>query len=241
MSLRNDPFLGIPSGQRTRIKICGITCPEDAWWAVEVGVDAIGINFHPASPRCVSVDVARQIVTSIPPGVEVFALFVDRTADDVHRLAHETGIFSIQLHGTEEPEVVAALAPLRVLRAATWKNPQSTGRIQAYIERCQQLGNLPVGLLLDTHRENVPGGTGVTWDWQQARDVRFPLPVYLAGGLNPDNVAAAISALRPFGVDVASGVESKPGRKDRQRLRAFAAAVRTIDEQIHERGTTSNG
>lgn len=216
---------------RTKVKICGVTRVEDAALACKLGADAIGLNFYPPSPRCLNSEQARQIVETLPPFVESVAVFVDARVKEMLRIVDSAGIAAIQLHGNETPQVVADLAPRRVLRAFRWKGTQTGDEITQFVHACEQLGHRPAGLLIDAFSKDAPGGTGEQWDWSQAVLLQLGLPLILAGGLRPDNVAAAISQLRPFAVDVASGVESAPGIKDRSKMQEFFASVCAADRK----------
>ena len=207
---------------RLFVKICGITRPEDGLAAAEAGADAIGLVFWPRSPRCVGVEEARSIAKALPPSLVRVGVFVDAPREEMVRVADSVGLDLLQLHGGESPETVFDL-PRRALKAIR------VGEDFAPAEALRYEGRA-AGLLLDTRAAEAPGGTGRTFDWSLARAVtaraRF---VLLAGGLTPDNVASAIAAGRPHGVDVSSGVESAPGRKDHARVRAFVAAVRAAE------------
>lgn len=198
----------------TRIKMCGITSVEDAHLVVEAGADAIGVIFWPRSVRAVDVARARAITRDLPPLVAVVGVFVDETPDVVRGIADEVGLSAVQLHGRERPEDWARF-PRPVLKALPVEqyetSPWRTAR---------------AGLLVDAHDPVTIGGTGRTVDWEQARAIAATRPLVLAGGLTPDNVAEAVAMVRPWGVDVASGVERAPGVKDADRVRAFVQAVR---------------
>jgi len=205
---------------RVTVKICGITSVEDARTAVAAGADAIGFVFWPKSPRAVDVPTARAIASTLPPFVLRVGVFVDATPEEMRRIADEVGLDVVQLHGDESPEVVAR-APRRAVKAVRVGpgfRPQDALRYDG----------AAAGLLLDTRvDEGAPGGTGRTFDWSAVRPVREGTSfLFLAGGLTPDNVREAIAAVRPDGVDVSSGVESAPGRKDPAKVRAFMDAVR---------------
>lgn len=217
------------SGLRTRVKICGVTRPVDAVAAARCGADAIGLNFVPRSPRALGVDAAAQIVSQLPPLVDSVAVFVDLAPERMREILVRTGIGVAQLHGDEPPEAVASLAPWRVLKAFRWQPAESDARIEAYLNGCRDFGRMPSGLMLDTYRPGIAGGTGETWNWSQAAGWAARLPLVLAGGLNPENVADAIRHVRPFAVDVASGVESSPGIKDAEKMRRFLEQVREAD------------
>lgn len=209
----------------TRIKICGITRVDDAQAAAALGVDLIGLNFVPDSPRVVSLEQARTIATNVKQKVGVVGVFVNEPAESLRAKATAVGLETIQLHGDEPAEWVAALAPFPVLKAFRWRGPETLEAIEGFLEACRKCGRLPAGLLLDSYRPGQAGGTGETWDWAEAT-VAWDLPWYLAGGLRPENVAQAVARLRPTGVDVAGGVEQAPGVKDHGLLTRFVAAVR---------------
>lgn len=217
--------------RKTKIKICGITRPADAALAIQLGADAVGLNFYPRSSRFVSREAASVIVDAVDQRAEAIGVFVNATIEEMKATVQETGIRVVQLHGDEPAEYVAELAPLDVVRAFRWKDRSSAGPILDSLERCRRLGRLPTALLLDTHRQGVPGGTGSAWTWDEAKEFAAPVNVYLAGGLTPENVATAIRTLRPYAVDVAGGVESAPGLKDEGKMRSFVAAVRSADAQ----------
>ena len=205
------------------IKVCGIRDTATARSVAACGVDAIGLNFHPPSPRFVAVDVAREIVAGLPRAVEPVGLFVNHSAVEIRDIAAHCGLRTIQLHGDEPPEFLAELREFRLLRAFR-VNHAGLVEMARYLERCQSLGCLPWGCLLDAKVEGAYGGTGHVAPWDLiARDYRradWP-PLILAGGLGPDNVQQGIAATAPWGVDVASGVETSPGVKDALRLRTF--------------------
>ena len=218
---------------RVRIKVCGITRQGDATEAVAAGVDALGLNFHPPSPRAISLDRAREIVAALPPLVTTVGVFVDLSVERIREVVEATGISTVQLHGKEPAEFVARLAPLPVIRALRWPGAtEGAALLDALHADCLAAGGLPAALLIDSRHETLAGGTGEKWNWSEAAPARFPRPILLAGGLNPDNVATAVRTLRPFAVDVASGVESAPGIKDAEKIRSFVAAVRQAEAEI---------
>jgi phosphoribosylanthranilate isomerase len=203
------------------VKVCGITSADDAQAAVAAGADAIGFVFWPKSPRAVDASTARAIAARVPPFVLRVGVFVDAPTEEMRGIADEVGLDMVQLHGNEPPEAVAH-APRRAVKAV---------RVGAGFrpEDALRYDGAAAGLLLDTRvdGEDLPGGTGRTFDWSLVRRVREGTSfLVLAGGLNPDNVADAIAAVRPDAVDVSSGVESSPGRKDPAKVRAFVEAVR---------------
>lgn len=199
-----------------RVKICGVTTVADALACVDLGADALGVNFWSKSKRRCELDEARRIAAAVGARARVVAVFVDAERDEIERVLSETGIGWAQLHGSEPHELVAALAP-RVIKAVHVNDEASAALALEW----------PAGeLLVDASLPDLPGGTGTTCDWTLAARVARERPVWLAGGLDPENVARAIEVVRPFGVDVASGVERSPGVKDLARVRAFIEAVR---------------
>ncbi len=193
-----------------RVKICGITRLEDALAAVRLGADALGFNFWPRSRRYVTPEAARAIVARLPPLVTSVGVFVDPTRDEVLRAADIARIQVAQLHGDESPGFCASL-PLPVLKAVRVKDARSLVALVSYEV---------AGFLLDSESAGY-GGSGAAFDWALVADVAAELPVVLAGGLGPDNVAEAVRAVRPWAVDVASGVESAPGVKDAVKMERF--------------------
>ncbi len=211
-----------------RIKICGITRVEDAQVAAEAGADACGLNFYAKSPRCVSVSAAAEICRHLPPSVVRVGVFVNAPVAEVIETFDRLALHLIQLHGDEPPEYLGQLGPRPVIRAFRM-GPGGLDSIEPYLVRCEALGTLPRMVLADAYRRGQYGGTGQEADWQAlARYPALPwkLPLVLAGGLHPDNVAEAIRRVRPAAVDTASGVEESPGRKSAQAVRQFVAAAR---------------
>ncbi len=194
-----------------KVKICGITNIEDALHAAACGADALGLVFYAQSSRVVSPDQARKIVAALPPLVTTVGLFVNEAPEKIRELVDYCGLDVIQLHGDEGPDQ-CLYPPRRVLKALRLKGEQSLIRLEDY-----QVS----ALLLDAWRPDSYGGTGHVCDWQLAAPVAARRRVILAGGLTPENVAEAIRLVRPYGVDVSSGVESAPGRKDPDRVAAF--------------------
>lgn len=206
---------------RVRTKICGITRPEDALAAAELGADAIGFVFWPRSPRHVTPAQAAAIIRRLPPLVTTVGLFVDPTNDEV-TAAVEAGCDLLQFHGEETPaRCERSSRPwIKALRVS----PSLDLRAEA-----QRFAGAR-GLLLDAYVEGVPGGTGSRFDWNLVPH-DMPLPVILAGGLTPENVGDAIRAVRPWAVDVSGGVEAAKGIKDRARMAAFIEGARRVSEQ----------
>lgn len=211
-----------------RIKICGITNVTDALAAAAAGADAVGLNFYAGSPRCVAPDAAKEIAATLPDGVARVGVFVNADVQAIIEICDRLALTYVQLHGDEPAELVAQLAPRAVIKAFRLRDTDRTP-INAFLAECKKIDAMPTGLLLDAHVSGHYGGTGATADWLGARAVTewlAPLPVLLAGGLTPDNVAAAVAAARPWGVDTASGVEISPGHKDQAKMQQFAAAAR---------------
>lgn len=203
---------------RVRVKICGITTPEDGLLAARAGADAIGLVFWPKSPRHVDHETARAITAAVPPMVLRVGVFVDPPAATVAKAVEAAGLDVIQLHGSEPPEFLSGL-PRRAVKAIR-VGPGFD------VEAALRYDGPAAGLLLDTQVPRVPGGSGETFDWSLVQELR-PRASYLilAGGLTPENVGRAIRAVRPDAVDVSSGVERAPGQKDADKVRAFMKAV----------------
>ncbi len=211
-----------------RIKICGITSVDDALLVARAGADAVGLNFYPSSHRCISFDAARKIVAALPKEIVKVGVFVNAPPADVCRTYTDLALDLIQLHGDEPPEYLAQLGNRPVMRAFRVK-PGNLHPITEYLACCRGLQAGPKLSLIDSLIPGEYGGTGKTVDWSTARQYAaqpgLP-PLVLAGGLTPDNVAEAIAAVRPAAVDVASGVESSPGRKDPAAVEAFVRAAK---------------
>jgi phosphoribosylanthranilate isomerase len=207
----------------TRTKICGITRVEDALAAVHSGADAIGLVFYQRSPRHVSIAQARQLADALPPFVSTVGLFVDADAAFVREVLASVPLDLLQFHGDETAQYCAQFSR-PYLKAI---------RVKAGIDllQCGSDFRSAKGLLLDAHVEGVPGGTGTAFDWTLIPG-QLPLPVILSGGLDAENVAAAIKQVRPYAVDVSSGVESSKGIKDTAKLAAFINEVKQIDLQL---------
>jgi phosphoribosylanthranilate isomerase len=205
----------------TRVKVCGIRRPEDARLAVELGASALGFIFWPSSPRFVEPDRARAIVEGLPPFVASVGVFVDQPIEDVKRVASTLKLSVVQLHGREAAGDYA-LGGWTIVKAIS---------VGADTQAESAVSQVPrdVGVLLDAHDPVRKGGTGRTIDWTIASRLARIRPVILSGGLNADNVRQAIDTVRPHAVDVSSGVESGPGVKDADKLRAFFAAVSGFD------------
>ncbi len=203
-----------------KVKICGITNLEDALTAVDAGADALGFVFFKESPRHIFPEEAAAIIRHLPPFVQTIGLFVNDTLENVNDTANRCGLDIIQLHGEEPPEYCDQVTR-RVIKAfrvrdITCLEPMSTYRVAAF--------------LLDAWSPSAHGGTGITFNWEIAACAAQSSRIILAGGLSSGNVAAAIEQVHPYGVDVSSGVESAPGRKDAYKLREF---IRRAKEAAH--------
>jgi phosphoribosylanthranilate isomerase len=199
-----------------RVKFCGVTRIEDAREAVRLGAWAIGLNHWPQSGRYCEPAVAAQISAELRRQTLVTGVFVNATLDEVARAVEDESLAMVQLHGDEGPDfcrAVAARTGAKVIKAIRVRSTAEIQAAQAYRTDFH---------LFDAHRPGRPGGTGETFDWELIRDRPSEIPAILAGGLKPDNVAAAIDVVHPYAVDVSSGVESAPGIKDPRLMTAFA-------------------
>ena len=208
-----------------RVKICGITNVEDALLACELGADAIGLNFYDKSPRCISPFAASKIIQKLPPFVAPVGVFVNWQAAPVTTLAKALALSAAQLHGDEPPKMVSEIAKrVSVIKAL------HLGKGSALPPFAKYRG--ATAFLLDAPHSGQYGGTGHTTDWSLASTAAKSHRILFAGGLTPENVAEAIQAVRPYAVDVTSGVEAKPGKKDPAKLRAFFDEVARANRDI---------
>ncbi len=197
----------------TRVKICGITNLEDAILAADLGVDALGFVFA-SSPRKVSLSRAKEIIEKIPPFISCVGVFVNEGIEKVKEIARECNLGCIQLHGEEPPELCQELYPYRVIKTIRVKNKKDLKLIPRYID--------VKAILLDTFVEGKAGGTGVSFDWQLAREAqKYGKPIILSGGLSAENVKRAVEMVHPFAVDVSSSLEASPGKKDSRTMKSF--------------------
>lgn len=202
-----------------KVKICGITSLEDAMGAAEAGADLLGFVFYERSPRCVSIEKAAGIIRQLPPFVVTVGLFVDAPEELVVRAAGQCALGLLQFHGEETPEYCRQFG-LMSMKAFRISGPESLRRLEDYSTEAW---------LLDACVPGQLGGTGQTFNWDLAVEaVKLGRPVFLAGGLTPENVGEAVRLVRPYGVDVSSGVEAAPGRKDLAKVRAFVAEARRM-------------
>jgi phosphoribosylanthranilate isomerase len=208
----------VPKALKVKVKICGITNWPDARRAIEAGADFLGFNFYAGSPRYVTPTKARQIVRRLPKGILSVGVFVNETESKMLEVAQAVGLDRLQLHGQESPSTVARLGrSLPVIKAL---------RVRKSF-RASQLARFKhvSAVLLDGFNPKQWGGTGTTFDWRVAQRARHNAKLFLAGGITPENVLAAIRAARPYAIDVCSGVEAKPGKKDPKRLKEFMREV----------------
>ncbi len=203
------------------VKICGITSLADGVAAAEAGADAVGFVFHKPSPRFVPLNTAAGIIQQLPPWVVKVGVFVNASEEFVLEAIRQCGLGLLQFHGDEPPEycrqfAVMSMKAFRIRDAAS----------------LQALEDYPTDAwLLDTYAADKPGGTGDTFNWELLQARRWTRPFFLAGGLTPDNVSQAVARVRPYGVDVSSGVETAPGKKDPGKVRAFVAAAKAAAER----------
>ncbi len=207
--------------RRTRLKICGITRPQDAMAVVQAGADAIGLVFYAPSPRAVDITTAQAVVAAVPAFVTVTALFVNPAVDEVQKVLDSVRIDLIQFHGDEEDDFCSQfnrpyIKAIRVRQASD------------VVASCLRFPGA-LAILLDSYKPGVPGGTGETFDWALVPD-ELTKPIILAGGLTIANVASAIRQVRPFAVDVSGGVEADKGIKDPGKITAFADEVYRVDQ-----------
>jgi phosphoribosylanthranilate isomerase len=205
-------------GVQVKVKICGITSVSDAAAAVDAGADAVGLMFCPTSPRLISLDTAQAIARQLPSFVLRVGVFAAPAPEDVLCAMRQCGLNLLQFHGQETPEFCRQFG-MMTMKAFRIRDAQSLLEIQEFSTDA---------VLLDSFTPGKAGGTGETFNWALAVEAaKFGKPIFLAGGLTPENVAEAVRMVRPFGVDVSSGVEQSPGKKDPKKMRDFIAAVRS--------------
>ena len=201
----------------TWIKICGVTNIEDALKVVELGADALGFVFYEKSPRKITKEKAKEIINSLPKGIVKVSLFVDELEEKVNEIASYCNFDILQFHGDETPDYCKKF-PQKIIKAFRIKDKESLANIPKYEVDYY---------LLDAYSEELPGGTGRTFNWDLAKEAKeFGKPIILSGGLNPENIIEAIEEVSPFGVDVSSGVELSPGKKDHKKLEEFMTKVK---------------
>jgi phosphoribosylanthranilate isomerase len=201
------------------VKICGVTRLEDARLAAELGASAIGLVLWPGSPRYVERATAKEIVAALPPFISAVGVFVNQQ-DEAEEIARDLGLTAVQFHGDEQPGSYRAF-PIRVIKAVTVRD----------VSAREEAATVPASatVLLDAHDRVKRGGTGRVVDWEIAAMIARDRPVILSGGLSAENVADAIATVQPYAIDVSSGVESGPGRKDPMKLRDLFAALRAAE------------
>lgn len=204
----------------TRIKICGITQVEDALAAVEAGADALGFIFS-ESPRRIGLSRAVKIAEKLPPLVSLVGVFLNQPLQEIQEAIASCPLTALQFHGQESPEFCRSFGAIKTIKVIRVKDQTSLADISQYEVDAY---------LLDTYVKGQPGGTGKTFNWGLAADISSKYRIILSGGLSPDNVVEAIKRVRPFGVDVGSGVESSPGKKDHQKIRRFIHQVRVFNQ-----------
>lgn len=207
----------------TKVKICGITSLEDALVAVDAGADALGFVFYDNSPRNIEPEAAARIIAAVPPFVQVVGLFVNADLDFVNATADRCRLDIVQLHGDESPSYCQAVRR-RVMKAFRVHGMESLAAMSEYRVSAY---------LLDAYSPNAYGGTGARFDWDCAIAAKSQGRIVLAGGLDPDNVASAVAKVAPYGVDVSSGVEMSPGRKDPAKVRRFIKEAKANPQTVH--------
>lgn len=207
----------------TRVKVCGNTSLEDTLAAVEAGADALGFIFVPGTPRHVTAEAARDMIAALPPLVTAVGVFADQPLEEVLWTVAFCGLGVVQLHGAEPPAFCSRI-PAKVIKAVRVRDVESLAGLGEYRVHA---------FLLDSYVKGAWGGTGQRFPWELGEGAKAHGPVILSGGLTPENVAEAVGRLRPYGVDVCSGVEAAPGRKDLDKVRAFIARVRASDAKQH--------
>lgn len=201
----------------TKIKICGITRIEDALCAAECGADAVGFIFHPPSPRYITAEKAKAIITELPEGIVTVGVFVNRPAEEVSRTVADCNLDLIQLHGNESPDYCRRFPPERVIKAVSPRTPEELRKLAEYEVRA---------FLIDTRDSGRYGGTGKRTDWELAAELGKAHPLILAGGLDAGNIAEALAAVAPRAVDINSGIERSPGIKDHDRMKRIIVRIR---------------
>lgn len=199
-----------------RIKICGMTNPEDALSAAELGADALGFIFYKGSKRYIDPLDAGLIISSLPPFVSAVGVFVNQSIDEITEYARISRIDTVQLHGDETPEFCGGL-PHRLIKAVRVKDAVDIAEVELYPVRA---------ILFDKHTDELYGGTGLSFDWGVLAGLEISKKVILSGGLTPENVSRAVKMVKPYGVDVSTGVEDSPGRKNHTKMRKFIEAVK---------------
>jgi len=199
-----------------RVKVCGITNAVDALQAVELGADALGFIFYKGSKRYIDPRDAHRIISSLPPFISSVGVFVNQTVPEIKGVVETSGVDRVQLHGDETPEFCAML-PYKLIKAVRVKDTVNSDQVELYPVRA---------ILFDKHTDEMYGGTGTSFDWGVLKGINISKKVILSGGLTPENVSRAIEIVKPYGVDVSTGVEDSPGKKNHMKMRKFIEAVK---------------
>jgi phosphoribosylanthranilate isomerase len=203
-----------------KVKICGVTSVADALVAAEAGADVVGLMFYAKSPRYISLETAEEISRALPPFVLRAGVFVNPSEEEVMKAITRCGLSLLQFHGDETPEFCTQFGVMS-MKAFRIRDAASLAALPKYPTEAY---------LLDAYSAEALGGTGEKFNWDLAIEAKkFGKPIFLAGGLTPENVAEAVAKVQPFGVDVSSGVESAPGKKDAAKVRAFIAAAKSVE------------
>lgn len=205
--------------KRIRVKMCGVTNPVDAGHAIAAGADAVGMVFYSKSPRHISIPTAGEISAVMPPFISTVGLFVNSSHEDVSTVLSAVPLDLMQFHGDEDEAFCSSFN--RPYIKAVRVKPETD-----LMQICREYSSAR-GILLDSFKKGKPGGTGETFDWSMIPE-NLPLPIVLAGGLDASNVATAVTTVQPWAVDVSSGVELSPGKKDRQKMQQFIQAVESV-------------
>jgi len=223
----------------TWVKICGMTNLEDALTVADAGADAVGFVFYEKSPRNISVEAAREIVEKLPKGVEKVGVFVNQSAQELADISDRVGLSAVQVYllDSDGARFCADVLPNKKRRTfLAIPGERVTSREAFEISFSRESLSRTSALFLDSGNRQQPGGTGKSFDWRSAADtvkaISEIIPIVIAGGLSTQNVGEAIDVLNPWGVDVASGVEARPGKKDPEKVRAFVKAVRKADRKV---------
>ena len=207
-----------------RVKICGVTSPADVAACAAAGADAVGVNFYPMSPRYVDPRQSQLLLRSLPPLMAGVGVFVGLPFRQITAMAYQLGLRTIQYHGDDRE--ATDTFPFSLVVAFRVRDRQALAEIDGYLDRCRAVNQLPAAIMVDAYVEGMQGGTGHKAPWDLLADYRPGVPLILAGGLTPENVAEAVRIVQPDGVDVASGVEISPGRKDPDKVKRFVANAR---------------
>ncbi|RJQ33367.1 MAG: phosphoribosylanthranilate isomerase [Actinobacteria bacterium] len=202
------------------IKLCGITNKEDALFASGLDIEALGFNFFKPSPRCIEPDYCQQIISMLPKNISKVGIFVNESLENIKTISSQCALDTIQLHGEESPDFCRKLSSYKIFKAIRIAAEEDLGQMTKYEVEA---------FLLDTKIAGQYGGTGKPFNWELAIKAKDYGSIILSGGLTADNVEKAIRKVKPYGVDVASGVEVRPGKKDNAKMEAFVKRVRELE------------